>query len=165
MTPHRPARRQSRGIALPAMVFMMVVLGLLLGSGLSLLSQSQHSQVLQLQSARATSAARSAIEWGLWTVSDPTAALTLAPGTAPPCFSAQTLALPAPLSDFTVQVSCTRYPATGEVDEGGLKRATYAITAEASVGTSGAMDHVRRRIEARHTVCRNPGGTAPAYHC
>lgn len=165
MTPYRSARRRSRGIALPAMVFMMVVLGLLLGSGLSLLSQSQHSQMLQLQSARATSAARSAIEWGLWTVSDADGSLGLAAGSTPPCFATRTLDLPAPLGDFNVQISCTRYPATGQMDEGGLKLASYALQATASYGSPGNADHVRRQLEARMTVCKNPGGLAPAYRC
>lgn len=159
-----PARRE-RGIALPAVVFMMVVLGLMLGAGLSLLTQSQHTQTLQLQSARALAAARSAVEWGLWKVSDPTAALALPADTAPPCFATQTLSLPSPLADVSVSVSCTRTPGTGQVDEGGLKRATYAIVAQASTGSPGAADYVSRKVEARHTVCRNPGGDAPDYRC
>jgi hypothetical protein len=147
------------------MVFMVVVVGLMLSAGMLLITQSQHSQGLQLQTARALAAAKSATEWGLWQVSDPSAAQGLDGNTLPPCFAPQALALPLPLDALTVQVSCTREPATGFVDEGGLRLASYRLVAVASSGTSGAPDHVQRQVEARHTVCKNPGAAAPLYAC
>ena len=153
------------GIALPAMIFLLVVVGLMLSAGLLLLSQSQHSQALQLQTARALAAAKSGTEWGLWQVSDPDGALGLDGSTLPPCFAARTLTLPAPLGDTPVQVSCTREPATGTVDEGGLRLASYRVVALASSGASGSNAYVQRQVEVRHTVCRNPGGTAPRFAC
>jgi MSHA biogenesis protein MshP len=154
-----------RGIALPAMVFLLVIMGLMLSAGLLLLTQSQHSQTLQLQAARALAAARSGSEWGLWQVSDPNAALGLPGDMLPPCFASQTLSLPAPLADLQLQVSCTREPAAGSVDEGGLRLASYRVLAVASSGSAGSNGYVQRQIEARHTVCKNPGGSAPAYAC
>jgi hypothetical protein len=56
-------------------------------------------------------------------------------------------------------------PGTDAVDEGGLKLASYRVTAEASSGQASSNSHVRRQIEVRHTVCKNPGGTAPAFAC
>lgn len=159
------APERQRGIALPAMVFMIVIVGLLLGAGLLLLTQSQHTQVLQLQSARALAAARSGSEWGLWQVSDPTASQGLNATTLPPCFATQTLTLPTPLADLPVQVSCTREPATGTVDEGGLRLASYRVLAVVSSGSAGSKDYVQRQFEVRHTVCKNPGGSAPRYVC
>ena len=159
--PHRPAR----GLALPAMIFLLVVVGLMLSAGLLLLTQSQHSQSLQLQASRALAAAKSGSEWGLWQVSDPNAALGLPADTLPPCFAPQTLSLPAPLSDLQVQVSCTRDPAGGAVDEGGLRLASYRVLAVAQSGASGSNGFVQRQFEARHTVCKNPGGTAPRFAC
>lgn len=158
-------RRHQRGMALPAMVFMVVMVGLLLAAGLQLLTQSQHSQSLQLQSARALAAAKSGAEWGLWQVSDSQGSLGLPADTLPPCFASQTLSLPAPLQDLTVQVSCVRVPGTGAVDEGGLKLASYRLTAEATSGSPSSNAYVRRQLEARHTVCKNPGGTAPTFAC
>ena len=64
-----------------------------------------------------------------------------------------------------VQMSCTREPTSGTVDEGGLRLASYHIVATAAVGNVGANDYVARRFEAKHTVCKNPGGTAPLYAC
>ncbi len=161
----RARARSQRGIALPAMVFMVVMVGLMLSAGMLLVTQSQHSQSLQLQTARALAAAKSGTEWGLWKVSDPDGALGLAADTLPPCFAAQTLSLPSPLNGLNVQVSCTREPGAGTVDEGGLRLASYRVLAVAGSGSSGAPDHVQRQVEARHTVCKNPGGTAPLFGC
>ena len=159
----RPAHQ--RGFALPAMVFAVVIVGLLLGAGLLLITQSQHTQSLQLQAARALAAAKSGTEWGLWQVSDPDAALGLGATTLPPCFAPQTLSLPAPLSDLQVQVTCSREPASGSLDEGGLKLASYRVLAVASAGGSNTINSVLRQYEARATVCKNPGATAPRYGC
>ncbi len=154
-----------RGIALPAMIFAVVIVSLLLSAGLLMLTQAQHSQTLQLQAARALAAAKSGTEWGLWQVSDPDAALGLAASVLPPCFANTTLTLPSPLTDLPIQVSCTREPASGSVDEGGLKLASYRVLAVVSVGSSGGINFVQRQFETRLTVCKNPGGTAPLYAC
>jgi hypothetical protein len=66
------------------------------------------------------------------------------------------------LSDLQVQVSCTREPATGTVDEGGLRLASYRVLAQWPSGASGSNGFVQRQFEARHTVCKNPGGTGAA---
>jgi MSHA biogenesis protein MshP len=162
------APERQRGIALPAMVFAIVIVGLLLSAGMLMLSQSQHTQTLQLQAARAMAAAKSGGEWGLWMVSDPDGAQNLGATTLPPCFATQTLTLPAPLQDMSVQVSCTREPASGSVDEGGLKLASYRVLTVASngnVANAGSINFVQRQFEARTTVCKNPGGTGPRYGC
>jgi MSHA biogenesis protein MshP len=160
----QPALSQ-RGIALPAMIFLLVVVGLMLSAGLLLLTQSQHSQSLQLQSARALAAARSGVEWGLWQVSDADGHAGLDATTLPPCFATRTLALPAPMGDTPVQVSCTREPATGTVDEGGLRLASYRVVAQVTSGASDSNTFVQRQVEARHTVCKNPGAQAPRFAC
>lgn len=158
-------RNRTRGVALPAVVMVMVVMGLLVAGGMTLLMQSQQSHVQQLLAARAMAAARSGIEWGLWQVSDQAGTLGLAGNVTPSCFANTSLTLPAPASDITLNVSCVRTPGAGQVDEGGLKLASYAITAVASFGATTDPLHVRRQMEARHTVCKNPGGAAPAFRC
>lgn len=158
-------RGRSRGLALPALVFGIVAVSLLLGAGLRVLLQSTHAQSLQLQGARALVAAKSGAEWGLWQVSDPDGAQNLGATTLPPCFADITLPLPQPLGDMALQVSCSRHPAAGEVDEGGLKLVSYQVQAVASSGTPGDIGYVQRRYEARTTVCKNPGGSAPRYAC
>lgn len=158
-------RRRARGFALPALVFGIVVVGLLLGAGMRLLMMSSHAHGLQLQSARALAAARSGAEWGLWIVSDPDGGQNLGPSALPACFGSTTLTLPEPLADVTLRVSCTREPSTGTVDEGGLKLASYRVLAVASIGTAGDIQYVQRQFEARTTACKNPGGTGPRYGC
>jgi MSHA biogenesis protein MshP len=162
--PHKALAR-TRGIALPAVIFLLVIVGLMLSAGLLMLTQSQHGQSLQLQAARALAAAKSGTEWGLWQVSDVDGAQALGANVLPACFASQSLSLPSPLADLSVQVSCSREPGSGTVDEGGLKLASYRIVATASSGNSGSNDFVQRQFEVRHTVCRNPGGTAPRYAC
>ena len=162
---HASHTSHQRGIALPAMIFLVVIVGLMLSAGLLMLTQAQHSQSLQLQAARALAASKSGTEWGLWKVSDPDSTQGLAADTLPPCFAPQAIALPSPLTDLQLQVSCVREPASGTVDEGGLKLASYRVLAVANSGASGSNDFVQRQFEARHTVCKNPGGTAPRYAC
>ncbi len=158
-------RAAQQGFALPAMVFMIVAVGLLLSAGLLLLTQSQHSQSLQIQAARAMAAAKSGGDWGAWQVSDPDGTQGLAADVLPPCFAVQTLSLPQPLADLQVQVSCVREPATGSIDEGGLKLASYRVMTTASVGAAGSINFVQRQFEVRQVVCKNPGGTGPRYAC
>ena len=64
-----------------------------------------------------------------------------------------------------MQVSCTREPGAGTLDEGGLRLASYRLVAVASSGSAGAPEHVKRQVEARHTVCKNPGANGPLYAC
>lgn len=156
---------RSRGIALPAMVFLLVVVALMIGAGVQVLLQGTHTQSLQIQQARALAAAKAATEWGLWQVSDRDGALGLDGSTLPPCFTDRTLVLPAPLDGLQVQVSCTREPAAGSVDEGGLKLVSYRVLALARSGNAAQGDRVQRQFEARHTVCKNPGALGPSYAC
>lgn len=160
-----PSTAAQRGLALPAMVFMIVMMGLLLSAGMTMLGQAQHGQGLLLQTARATAAAKSGTEWGVWMVSDSSGAMALPGDTLPPCFAPQPLALPSPLDGISLNLSCTRNPASGTVDEGGLRLASYRIVAVASSGNAGAPEYVQRQYEVRHTVCKNPGGTGPLYAC
>jgi hypothetical protein len=64
-----------------------------------------------------------------------------------------------------VQVTCTRTPATGAIDEGGLQLAFYQITATASAGPAGSTDRVERQMQLRIETCKNPTGVAPLYGC
>jgi MSHA biogenesis protein MshP len=156
---------KARGIALPAMVFLLVIVALMIGAGVQMLLAGSHTQSLQIQQARALAAAKAGAEWALWQVSDRDGLLGLDGSTLPPCFADRTLALPAPLDGLQVQLSCLREPASGSLDEGGLKLASYRVQALASSGSAGAADFVQRRFEARHTVCKNPGALAPSYAC
>jgi Tfp pilus assembly protein PilX len=157
--------RVRQGIALPAVLFLIVIVGLMLSAGMAMLSQSQNAFALQVQSARALAAASSATEWGAWQVLDPTASQGLDASTLPPCFADATLALPDPLAGLNVQISCQRQPATGSIDEGGLKLVFYRLVATVDNGQAGTADAVKRTLEVRVGACKNPGSTAPLYSC
>lgn len=154
-----------RGLALPMVVFALVVLSTLLAAGVSLATQASAATALETLGARALSAARAGSEWGAWQVADPQASRAPGPAELPVCFTPTALALPSPLDAFSVSVECARTPASGEVDEGGLKLASYQITATASSGAEGSADRVERRVETRLTVCKNPGGLGPRFEC
>jgi MSHA biogenesis protein MshP len=158
-------RIHTAGLALPVVVFALVILSTLLAAGIALSQQASAATTLEIQGVRALAAARAGSEWGAWMVSDPLA--TQAPGAAelPACMASTALTLPAPLDGFAVTVDCTRTPATGEIDEGGLKLASYQITATASTGAEGSAERVERRVETRLTICKNPGGLAPRFEC
>lgn len=155
-----------RGLLLPAVVWVIVALGGVLATLATLSERASANLGQEVLGARALAAARAGTEWGAWQVRDPQA--TLAPGAAvlPNCFATpSSLALPTPLDAFTVQVSCTRYPGTGTIDEGGLLLAVYEIVATASSGAVGSAQRVERRVQLRVESCKNPAADAPAYSC
>lgn len=157
--------KHARGIALPAVIFMLVVLATLLAAGVTMMSQASQGMNLELRGARALSAARAGAEWGTWMVNDPLATRSPSATAIAACASNSALTLPGALDEFTVDVQCTRFPATGEYDEGGLKLAAFEIVSTASSGPANSADRVERRIETRVVVCKNPGGQAPRYPC
>jgi MSHA biogenesis protein MshP len=154
-----------RGIALPVVVFLLVILALLLAAATALSLQSSAAGALETRGARALAAARAGADWGAWMVSDPQASRAPGPAVLPDCIATSTVALPTPLDEFTVTVTCVRTPASGEMDEGGLKLASYQIMATASAGDAASAERVERRVETRLTVCKNPGALGPRYTC
>jgi hypothetical protein len=146
-------------------IFMLVVLATLLAAGVTMMSQATQGITLELRAARALSAARAGADWATWMVNDPLG--TRAPGASAlaACASNSALALLAPLDEFTVEVQCTRYPATGEYDEGGLKLAAFQLVVTASSGALNSVERIERRIETRVVACKNPGGQAPRFDC
>jgi MSHA biogenesis protein MshP len=150
-----------------ALVFFMVVGGVIAAAVLGIARFQAGGAALDVQGVRAYWAARSAIEWAAYKVLDPDDALALPPDQLPGCFdSPHTLALPGDLAVFTVTVSCERHPATGSHEEQQNRVVGYLLTATASSGAPGAADRVERRIESRVIKCKSPlGGTAPDYAC
>lgn len=156
----------ARGLLLPAVVWTIVVLGGVIATLATLTGRNSAALAQEVMGARALAAARAGTEWGAWLVRDPQG--TLAPGTStlPSCFaSPASVALPAPLDALTVQVSCTRHPGTGTLDEGGLLLAVYQIVATAGAGASTDPGRVERRVQLRIETCKNPAGVAPTYNC
>ena len=134
--------RYAAGFVLPSAIFLLVILAALAAYMVSLSRTSHISSALDIQGARAYQAARAGIEWAAWQVVDPQ---TQPPTSATLCPASPTaLVLPGTLAAFTVNVTCTRTPATDGADT----VAIYQVTSTASAGLAGSVDFVSRRIEA-----------------
>ncbi len=165
-TPHNRAG----GFALVAAIFLLVVIAAMGAFAVSLSANAHATGAVAVMGARAYEAARTGIEWAAYQVRDPNG--TLAPGATnlPACFaSPTTLALPSAMGSFTVQVSCTRHPATGASpnyhEEGDKRSAYYVVTSTAFLGAAGSADHVERRLEARIEKCKDANAPTPTYVC
>ncbi len=166
------ARRQTgaRGFALVAAIFLLVIIAAMGAFAVSLSANAHATGAVAVVGARAYEAARTGIEWAAYQVRDPNG--TLAPGATnlPACFaSPTTLALPSAMGSFTVQVSCTRHPATGASpnyhEEGDKRSAYYVVTSTASLGAAGSSDYVERRLEARIEKCKDANAPGPLHGC
>jgi MSHA biogenesis protein MshP len=169
-TDRRRAPASTRGFALVAAIFLLVVIAAMGAFAVSLSANAHTTGAVAVMGARAYEAARAGVEWAAYQVRDPNS--TLAPGATnlPACFATPTtLALPAAMGSFTVQVTCTRFPAIGaspNYHEEGDKRSTYyLVTSTASAGVLGSADYVERRLEARIEKCKDPTAAGPAYAC
>jgi len=152
---------EPRGFALVGVIFLLVVVAAAVAALVGLVVNSSHAGALDVQSARASQAARAGLQWAAWQLRDPRATLNPGLDSPPPCLSAtQAPSLPAPLDAYTVNLSCQRTPALTDSPPHHLEDqhriAVYVITAEASTGTSGTPERVERRLEMRLEVCKDP---------
>ncbi|MGQ0586752.1 MAG: type IV pilus modification PilV family protein [Gammaproteobacteria bacterium] len=130
----------SRGFSLVSAIFLMVVL-VILGTALVSVSSVQHTSSAQLvQVARANYAARAGAEW---VAAQPS---TWCAGGPYPMESSFTL--PAPMSGFTIAVSCTRSDHTLE----GVTQKYFVVDVTASSGAYGGPDYVRRKLRTKMLV-------------
>ena len=131
-----------KGFALPAAVFIVVIVGAAALAMGQLGSTQAGSLSLEIQASRAYWAARSGIDWGVYKINNEVV------GAA--CFADQTLSNMADaLSNFSVVVSCSRI----EYKEANATAApnlfSYTITAQASSGGSPAnSDYVFKQLQA-----------------
>jgi MSHA biogenesis protein MshP len=131
---------RARGFSLVSAIFLMVVL-VILGTSLVTISSVQHTTSAQLlQAARAEYAARAGAEW-----------VASQPGTwcaAGPFPMTSSFTLPAPMSGFTLLVSCTR--ASHTLDAATPKY--YVVDVTATAGVYGSLDYVRRKLRTKLLV-------------
>ncbi len=159
-----------RGFAFIAALFLLVVLGAFVAFVVSISMNAQTSGALAVQGARAYEAARAGVEWATYQVLDPRNTINGVVTTPPACFaSPSTPALPGDLGQFSLTVTCTRYPnntaTPNYYEEASLRVVVYDVTSTATQGTPGAADYIERQIEVRIEQCKNPNATAPGYAC
>lgn len=162
--------QKQHGFAMVTVVFLLIALAAIVAAVSGLLTRGAQATVLDVHQARATEAARAALQWAAWQVRDPQG--TLVPGATalPNCFaSPTTLTLPAPLAEYTVSVTCARTPDAGASPnyyaEDQRRLAIFLLTATASVGAANAPDRVERRLEMRVESCKDPAGDLPDFRC
>ncbi|MDP2832658.1 MAG: agglutinin biogenesis protein MshP [Pseudomonadota bacterium] len=129
----RTPEKKERGFALPAAIFLLVVLGGLAGWMMRLTTATLAQEALGLEGARAWQAAQAGAEAGIY-----------AARVNGSC-AAQTLTFTGQLSRFTASVACTAYAA----NEGGQAVTLYQITSVACNQPTGA--------------CPNAAPTLPEY--
>jgi MSHA biogenesis protein MshP len=158
------------GFAFIAALFLLVVLGAFIAFVASISMNAQTSSALAVQGVRAYEAARAGVEWATYQILDPRTAINGAITTPPDCFaSPSSPALPGDLGQFSLTLSCTRYPANtaspNYYEESRLRVVVYDVTATATQGTPGAADYIERQLQVRIEQCKNPNGNAPLYAC
>jgi len=124
------------GFALVPALFLMVVLGALALVAIRVGTGQQHAVMMSLMQARALAAARTGIEWGAYRALNGS------------CAANTTLTLSeAALNGYAVAVSCT----ATTFANGAATSHAYVISANASAGTYGQPDYVRRLMSATFT--------------
>lgn len=166
-----PRRRSSRGFAMMTVVFVLVIM---VGAAAALSTwgaRNDHLSALSVRESRAAAAARAGLQWGAWHVRDPRGTLFAGAATMPSCFATKTFssgagsALPAPLDEFDVQVSCSRSPTSGAYQEDQRSVVVFTLTATAVAGAANGPERVERRAEMRIEACKDPAGVAPTWAC
>jgi MSHA biogenesis protein MshP len=127
----------ARGFTLVSAIFLMVVL-VILSVSLVTISSVQHTTAAQqLQSLRATFAARTGAEWAAARAqAQPDCALWPSPAT---------LTLGGTLAGFTVTVTCAR----SDHMLGSATQAYYVVDIAAQGGQYGSVDFVQRRVQTK----------------
>lgn len=164
------APRAAAGFALVAAIFLLLVLGTMAAFVVTLAANASASTALAVQGTRALEAARAGLEVARYRLRDPAGTLNPGATNLPACFaSPATIALPAELAAFTVQVDCQRFPAAGSTpgyhEEGDQRSVYFVLTATASFGAPGSAERTERQLQARVEVCKDPGAPAPTYAC
>jgi MSHA biogenesis protein MshP len=159
-----------RGFAFIAALFLLVVLGAFIAFVMTITMNAQTSGALAVQGARAYEAARAGVEWATYQVLDPRTAINGVITTPPNCFASPSSPVaPGNLNQFSLTVTCTRYPASAALpnyyEEASRRVVVYDVTSTATRGIPGAADYVERQIQVRIEQCKNPNGTAPLYAC
>lgn len=131
-------KRLQNGFSLITAIFLLVVVAALVAYITNIRVVQQTTLLYGVQGARATQAARSGIEWGIYQ--------SIVSGS---CVGSTSFSDPA-FAGFSIQVQCGQ---TTHI-EGITPIDTFRLTAIASTGSYGSLDYVQRRIQA--TVSQDP---------
>ena len=124
-------KHQQKGITLIGAIFIMVIIGMLGQSLISITSSQRQTSLLALQSARAYQAANAGIEWAIAQAV-----------TNNSCAASTAITLPN--SNFTVTVQCTNQGNFTEDDE---TTTIFALESTSEFNSFGSADYVSRTIQ------------------
>lgn len=130
--------RVQSGFSLITAIFLLVVVAALVAYMTNIRVVQQTTLVYGVQGARATQAARSGVEWGIYQ--------SIVNGS---CAGSTSFTDPV-FAGFNIEVQCgqtTHIEGTTPID-------TFQLTAIARSGSYGSLDYVQRRIQA--TVSQDP---------
>lgn len=134
------AAKQQRGVALVAVIFLIVVIGAALVV-LARLSTQSNAQITQsLLQARGKQAALAAAEFGIQRLVE-----SGSPGTLCSGWSNTTVSVPA-YAAFTVQISCSQ--STYQDNNPSAQFELYRLVSEAQYGNLGDPDYTWVRLES-----------------
>ncbi|RLT97933.1 MAG: pilus assembly protein MshP [Ketobacter sp.] len=121
--------KRNQGIALPAVIFMIVIVALLVGAMARILNVSSAITDIRLQSSRAFWAAKAGSEWAAYQI-HANGNCAAATGTLS-------------INGFSVQVGC----ASADYDEAGNTVRVYEVNVQAqSAGSPTDLDYVSRQL-------------------
>ena len=123
-------KHSMKGIALPAIIFLMVIVALLVASMSRILSSETATTNLGLLSSRAYWSAQSAVEWAAYNIHLNNSCPTVPSGLS--------------INGFSIILACTNVSYT----EGGVTGVIYTVNARAVYGSNpGDLDYVSRSVE------------------
>ena len=131
-----------KGFTLITALFLLVVVALLSVYMINISSVQHTTLVYGVQGARAMSAARTGLEWGIHQ-----AIRNDVCNSSNPAFNTNGAGK---LDTFSIDVTCS----STDHDEGAVTVRTYVLTSSAQVGSFGTLDYVYRSLQA--SVSRQP---------
>lgn len=129
-------RLRQSGFSLIAAIFLLVVVAALVVYVANISVVQQTTLLYGVQGARASQAARSGIQWGVYRA--------IVDGS---CVASSSFTNAA-FAGFNIEVQCSRTTH----DEGGTIIDTFSLTSIASSGVYGTLDYVQRRIQASVSI-------------
>jgi MSHA biogenesis protein MshP len=130
---NRLAMRQQRGVSIITAIFLLLLFAALAAYMVSMKNTADVTSAQDVQGERAYHAAQAGLEWGAYQILVPAGAVC-----------AVLTTLPAPVSDFTVTVTCT---ASGPFNEAGNTFSVYRLTSRArNAAAAGSAAFVEREV-------------------
>lgn len=132
-----PPRKNHRGFAAVAAIFLIVILASLGAFMVTFSNTQQLTSAQDFQGSRAYWAANAGLEWAV-------VAIPSSPSSCPAATLTEVIGGPALVEGFSVKIFC----AQNTYVEGGASLTIYRFESQASMGTVGAIGYIERSVSA-----------------